>query len=405
MVSGHLREKNGRYYMVLSYIDKDGKRQTPSKATGLAVKGNKKRAEAMLQATRQEIEDELQRRNDWCEGILPEDPADIPFTVFLLDWLEMMKNNVEVTTFSAYSNCIKKQIVPYFNKHYPALSVKSVAPHHIQGYYSFELNERGSSANTVIHRHANIRKALQYAFRTGLIQTNPADKIERPKKTEYNASFYSAAELEELFQAVKDDPAELGVILAAFYGLRRSEVVGLKWSAIDFEAKTFTIQHIVTEANVDGKCVVVEKDRTKTKKSRRSLPLVPPFEELLLRIKEQQEDNRRLCGRAYHTEHSEYVYVNEMGERIKPGYLTTHFPILLANNGLRRIRFHDLRHSCASLLHSSGVSMKEIQAWLGHSTISTTANIYTHLNFESKIASANAILGVFPNFEKQRKIV
>jgi integrase len=195
---------------------------------------------------------------------------------------------------------------------------------------------------------------------------------------------------------------ELGVILAAFYGLRRSEVIGLKWSAIDFEAKTFSIQHIVTQAHVDGKSVEVVKDRTKTKKSRRSLPLVPPFEKLLMQLKDQQALNRRLCGKMYNTEHSDYIYVNDMGERIKPGYLTMHFPILLEKNGLRRIRYHDLRHSCASLLHANGVSMKEIQAGLGHSTISTTANIYTHLNFESKVASANAIIGIFPTFDKQR---
>ena len=81
---------------------------------------------------------------------------------------------------------------------------------------------------------------------------------------------------------------------------------------------------------------------------------------------------------------------------MKPGYLTTHFPYVLEKNGLRRIRFHDLRHSCASLLFSNGVSMKEIQEWLGHSNISTTANIYTHLDYNSKIASANAILSICP---------
>ena len=80
----------------------------------------------------------------------------------------------------------------------------------------------------------------------------------------------------------------------------------------------------------------------------------------------------------------------------KLSYLTAHFPHFLEKNGLRRIRFHDLRHSCASLLYSNGVSMKEIQEWLGHSNISTTANIYTHLDYSSKIASANAILSVCP---------
>lgn len=254
----------------------------------------------------------------------------------------------------------------------------------------------GVSANTVIHRHANIRKALQYAFKTGLLSSNPADRIERPKKQKFVGSIYDEHELEKLFQIVRGDPIELGVILAAFYGLRRSEVVGLKWDAIDFKKKTITIRHTVTQVTLNGKSTIIEKDRTKTKSSYRTLPLVPPFEELLHRLKLQQEQNRKLCGKSYNTEAEGYIYVNEIGELVKPGYITQHFPLILEKYGLRKIRFHDLRHSCASLLYANGVSLKEIQEWLGHSDISTTSNIYTHLDFNSKVASANAIMGVYP---------
>ncbi len=143
--------------------------------------------------------------------------------------------------------------------------------------------------------------------------------------------------------------------------------------------------------------VPIEKDRTKTKSSHRTLPLVAPFEQLLRSLKAQQESNRKLCGSAYCTKYTEYIYVNELGELIKPGYITQHFPALLEKKNLRRIRFHDLRHSCASLLYANGVSMKEIQEWLGHSDISTTSNIYTHLDYSSKVASANAIIGIYPS--------
>lgn len=256
---------------------------------------------------------------------------------------------------------------------------------------------RGVSANTVIHRHANIRKALQHAFKLGLIDTNPADRIERPKKEKFVGSVYEEDELNRLFEIVKGDPIELGVILGAFYGLRRSEAVGLKWDAIDFKKKTITIRHTVTQATIDGKSKIIQKDRTKTKASYRSLPLVPPFEELLHRLKAEQELNRKLCGKSYCKKYTDYIYVNEIGELVKPGYITQHFPLVLKKNGMRKIRFHDLRHSCASLLYANGVSLKEIQEWLGHSDISTTSNIYTHLNFSSKVASANAILGVYPS--------
>ena len=92
----------------------------------------------------------------------------------------------------------------------------------------------------------------------------------------------------------------------------------------------------------------------------------------------------------------EYVNVNAIGELMKPNFITQHFEILLAKNKLKKIRFHDLRHSCASLLYANGVSLKEIQEWLGHSDISTTSNIYTHLDFSSKVSSANVILPAFP---------
>lgn len=396
MVTGHLREKNGYYHIVLNYVDGHGKRRTPSKSTGLPVKGNKKRAEKMLMDARaaQEAELEAKATEQNAEST---SASLIPFTEFLLDWLEMTKKNVEETTYGAYAMGIKNKIIPYFEEHHPGLALCEVTPKHIQDYYTYELTVRGVSANTVIHRHANIRKALQYAFKLGLIDSNPADRIERPKKEKFVGSVYEEDELNRLFEIVKGDPIELGVILGAFYGLRRSEAVGLKWDAIDFKKKTITIRQTVTQATIDGKSKIIQKDRTKTKSSYRSLPLVPPFEELLHRLKAQQELNQKLCGRSYCKKYTGYIYVNEIGELVKPGYITQHFPLVLQKNGLRKIRFHDLRHSCASLLYANGVSLKEIQEWLGHSDISTTSNIYTHLNFTSKVASANAILGVYPS--------
>ena len=396
MVTGHLREKNGYYHIVLNYVDGHGKRHTPSKSTGLPVKGNKKRAEKMLMDARtaQEAELEAKATEQSAENT---SATLIPFTEFLLDWLEMTKKNVEETTYGAYAMGIKNKIIPYFEEHHPGLTLCEVTPKHIQDYYTYELTVQGVSANTVIHRHANIRKALQHAFKLGLIDSNPADRIERPKKEKFVGSFYEEDELNHLFEVVRGDPIELGVILGAFYGLRRSEAVGLKWDAIDFKKKTITIRHTVTQVTIDGKSKIIQKDRTKTKSSYRSLPLVPPFEELLHRLKAKQEQNRKLCGRAYCTKYTDYIYVNEIGELVKPGYLTQHFPYILEKNGLRKIRYHDLRHSCASLLYANGVSLKEIQEWLGHSDIATTSNIYTHLNFTSKVASANAIMGVYPS--------
>ena len=402
MVAGHLREKRGIYHMILSYTNENGERVTPTKSTGLPVKGNKKRAEAMLNDWRKSEEIALKKRK--ANGNLKRlDPnQEILFTKFMLDWLEMMKNSVEVTTYASYAQAIKSKINPYFDARFPTLTLSQITPKHIQDYYTWEMTENDVSANTVIHRHANIRKALQYAFKTGLIDINPADRIERPKKVKYVGSTYNDQELAQLFAITKGDLIELPVMLAAFYGLRRSEVLGLKWDAIDFEKKTLTIKHTVTQTTLDGKSVIIEKDRTKTKSSYRTLPLVKPFEDALLRKKAEQAENRRLCGKCYDKSHLDYINVNEMGKLITPGFLTQHFPLVLERNGMKKIRFHDLRHSCASLLYSNGVALKDIQEWLGHSDISTTSNIYTHLDYSSKVASANAILSLLDTTEAEQ---
>ncbi len=383
MVAGHLREKNGYFHIILNYMDINGNRQTKSISTGLQVKGNRKKAEEML----------IEERTNFEEN-QKEDENEILLTDFLLSWLKMMKHNVEETTYSAYCSMIKTRIVPYFKP--KKIKLKDLKPKDIQDFYDYELNEKGLSANTIIHRHANIRKALQHALKLGLIDYNPADRTERPRKEKFVGSTYNGEELQTLFEAARGDRLEFAVIMGAFYGLRRSEIVGLKWDAIDFEKKTFMIRHIVTEALLDGKVVTVVKDRTKTKSSCRTLPLVEPFKQFLLKMKAEQEENKRACGGAYCQDYLEYIYVDECGVRISPNYITEHFEILLKKHGQRKIRFHDLRHSCASLLYANGVSLKEIQEWLGHSDISTTANIYTHLDFTSKVAAANAIIGAYP---------
>ena len=121
-------------------------------------------------------------------------------------------------------------------------------------------------------------------------------------------------------------------------------------------------------------------------------PLVPPIRDRLLMLKGQQDTYRRLCGNSYNREYLGYLCVDEIGNIIRPNYVSEQFPKLLEKNGLRPIRFHDLRHSCASLLLANGVPMKQIQEWLGHSDFSTTANIYAHLDYASKLSSAQAML-------------
>lgn len=386
MVAGHLREKSGYYYAVLNYTDSLGKRKTKWISTGLTVKGNKKRAEAILMDARRNFN--------------PEEPkvmnGDILFADYMEQWLDIIKSSVAVPTYASYATTVKKIVAPYFR--IKEVTLKNLTAKDIQEFYLKELQR--VSASSVIHYHANIHKALKYAVKIDLIDVNPADKVERPKKDRYVGSFYDSDEVNALFEVAKGTKLELPILFGAFYGLRRSEAIGLKWDAIDFEQNTITIRHTVTSCDIDGKRVLVASDTTKTKSSMRTLPLVPFMRERLLALKEEQKENRRLCGRSYIKDYLDYVCVNEIGDLIKPHYVTTAFPDLLKANGMRHIRYHDLRHSCASLLLANGVPMKQIQEWLGHSDFSTTANIYAHLDYSSKLTSADAMLnglGLVPN--------
>ena len=167
-------------------------------------------------------------------------------------------------------------------------------------------------------------------------------------------------------------------------------------NAIDFERNTITIKRTVASVNIDGKVTIIEQDSAKTKSSLRTLPLVSQFREYFLSVKEAQKENKKVCGNSYDYSHDGYVFVDALGRRMKPDYISSTFSVLLEKKGLKRIRFHDLRHSCASLLLANGVPMKQIQEWLGHSDFNTTANIYAHLDYSSKVTSAQAMEKVLP---------
>lgn len=379
MVSGHLEIKKGYYYAVLSYVDINGKRHRPWISTGLPEKGNKRKAETMLVQIRSTYEP---------PAVVQELSSDMSFADYLLQWLDIVKVRVKLTTYGSYETMVKSSIEPYFRK--KGYTLRGLEARHIQQFYTEKL--KVVKPNSVIHYHAVIHQALKYAMKTDLVSQNVATKVDRPKKNDYQPVFLDAAELEKVFEIIKGARLELPVLVAAFYGLRRGEVCGLKWDAIDFERGTITIRHTVTSTQVDGKMQIIAQDSAKTKSSMRTLPLVGSFREYFMQVKEAQELNKSVCGNCYNYEYDGYVFVDEMGERLKPDYLTSYFPQYIQRHGLKKMRFHDLRHSCASLLLANGVPLKQIQEWLGHSDFSTTANIYAHLDYSSKLSSAQAMV-------------
>ena len=397
MITGSLQQKNGYYYAVL-YLKVDGKRKCKWIPTKLPVNGTSTRkAQKAFDEIRIEYEreqEEIQRKEAELAELTKNTHPDalLPFTDYIEKWLGSARPSLATTTYQSYSNMIKARILPYFQP--LGLELREVTPQHIEDFYQTILDDN-CTTNTVIHYHSILRKAMQVAVKKDIILKNPVDKVQRPKKNVFHGNFYTEEEMMTLFDALSGDPLELCVKIAAYYGLRRSEVLGLRWDAIDLERKTISINHKVIEAEVDGKFIPVGEDVLKTKSSFRTLPLIPAVEKLLLEEKEKQEMFRRLFKKSYCRDYLDYICVDQTGKLLRPNYVTEHFAWLIQKYDLKKIRFHDLRHTCASLLLSNGISMKQIQIWLGHSTFATTADIYAHLDFTAQEESANAMSGMF----------
>ena len=394
MSKGSLQQRHGTWYVVVGYKDEFGKPKQKWISTGLRVNNNKTKAKIEMKKILKNLD--LPKQIEQSKEIT----QDILFVDFLNSYLQVKKQQVEPITINAYTkqaSCISN----YFKN--MRIKLKELKPYHIEGFYR-TLYERGLSGNSVLHYHILIRECLQYAFKNDFVNFNVADKVDRPKTEGYKASFYSIEEIEKLFDCIKDNECKLPIMLTAMYGFRRSEVLGLKWEAIDFENKLVYVKHKIVETRLDGKRYIQMSDKMKTKTSNRTLPLLPQAEELLLKQKALIETNKQMLGKSYNKKYLDYVCVDNLGRLILPNRLTHNFIKIIKRNQLRHIRFHDLRHSCASIMLKNGVPMKQIQEWLGHADFGTTANIYSHLDYTAKQNSANTISSVFNFVDSKEKV-
>lgn len=299
----------------------------------------------------------------------------ISFADHMLMWLEHHRPNIDETTYDAYSLVLNKHIVPYFKER--GIMLYNITSQDIQQYYDYKIAS-GLSANTVLKHHANIHKALNYACRQGKIQSNPASSthVELPRKQQFVASFYSPTEVTQLFEVAKGTSIYTPILLTGMLGLRRSEALGLKWSSINFDMGTVHIERKVVPFITSSRLSIQKK--LKNQSSNRVLPLPANLLDYLKRLKTSQS---KLAG-------NDFICLNQRMQLMKPDTLSKQFHELLKKNNLRPIRLHDLRHSCASILTSYGYSLVQIQHWLGHSDIQTTAK-YAHLYNTDKQNMAN----------------
>lgn len=394
MITGSVQINKGYYFLVFNMYNEYGKRKPEWHSTGLKVdinerknQQNKKQAEKMLKEELVRINAENSFSNKMNSIAKNSKYSNMLFSDYMLEWLANIKPKVVQSTYIGYEQVVKGRLCPYFKNQ--KIKLIDLRPRDIQDFinYLYKQNLKGS---TIAHYTSNMNTALKEAVIAEIIPSNPMDRIESVKKEVYIPEFYTDDELLDLIEIIKTQDLELPLTLGIIYGLRREEILGLTWNAIDFNNKSITIRKTVGRGKYDGVTQFLIKDIPKNKSSYRTLPMFDFIADLLNKYKEKYKQNEKIFGNTYVTDYKDFICLMDNGELVKPDYVDRTFSRILKTNGFRHIRLHDLRHSCATLLLRNGVPLPEIQKWLGHSNIITTQR-YSHLDQNDKSIPANMI--------------
>ena len=386
-VTGSVQKKNNKWYIVINLYDSKGQRKLKWINTKLDIRGNKKKAEIIL-------EEELCKYNAFKQTNIEflHEKSILLFGDYMYGWLECQKKRVDDITYASDELTVRVHLYPYFKN----VNIDEINSEIINKYFEDKRNGYGNRkklSGTSLQRHyATISSILSKAVKEGYIQRKDVEDIVKPKCDTQKAQWYNSDQTQKLIDILKLEESKLliPVILASYYGLRREEVVGIKECDVDFNNHLLNIQHsVVTGFVLDNnekryKTTHLKKDSLKTKSSVRSFPLFPDLEKYLKKAIEKKKNYMTLYGDAYNMNNIDYILVHENGNLITPDYITHTFRKVIKKYNLLPITFHGLRHSCASLLLNLGYSMKEIQEWLGHSSYNTTAKTYVHVDQNSK---------------------
>ena len=394
MITGSVQINKGYYFIVFNMYNEYGKRKPEWHSTGIKVDSNerknqqnKKQAEKILKEELVRINAENSFSNKMNSIARNSKYSNMLFSDYMLEWLANIKPKVVQSTYIGYEQVVKGRLYPYFKSQ--KIKLIDLRPRDIQDFINY-LYKQKLKGSTIAHYTSNMNTALKEAVIAEIIPSNPMDRIESVKKEVYIPEFYTDNELLDLIEVIKTQDLELPLTLGIIYGLRREEILGLTWNAIDFNNKSITIRKTVGRGKYDGVTQFLIKDIPKNKSSYRTLPMFDFIADLLKKYKEKYKQNEKIFGNTYIKDYKEFICLMDNGELVKPDYVDRTFSKILKTNGFRHIRLHDLRHSCATLLLRNGVPLPEIQKWLGHSNIITTQR-YSHLDQNDKSIPANMI--------------
>lgn len=319
---------------------------------------------------------DLQKRHD--EGIAAGSTT-LTVAMFLDEWLRHMEHRVRPQTVSGYENNVRLHIGPRIgSKKLSRLTVRDVR------IMVDDLRGSGMSPRMVQWVHSTLRVALQHAFAEDLVTRNVAKgvRIETPTKVTTIDPF-DVDEARAFLRKVRGHRLDALWVTVLVLGLRRSEACGLHWSDIDFAKGTVRITRGLQRSGG-----ALQELPTKTQRSRRTVPLPAVVVGALAEHRDRQAKER---ADARYWQDTPYVFTSSIGTPLEPRTLTRTFHALCARHGMRRVRLHDLRHTCVSLLLALGVSPRVVMEIVGHSAIEMTMNVYAHVSLDNQRAALDLL--------------
>ena len=360
-MNGHVTKKGSKYYVVIELErDVNGKRRRK----WFGGYKTKKEAQAAL----------VQKLHELQTGQFIEE-SDITIAEFLQQWLEHKRSQVRPATLRSYEWHIRHHILPYIGH----IKVSKLTPVILQKLYS-DLQKAprkdgkpGAVSNrSILHAHLVLHEALERAVRWGLVPRNVCDLVDPPRPQKVDIQVWDIEHVNRFLNAAKDDRYYIAFLLAITTGLRKGEILGLRWIDVDFASKLITVRQNLSF--VHGQFYFLEP---KTAHGRRAVALSDPIIVALQRHRERQDEERQRAGTLYQ-DHG-LVVQTELGFPVSPRTLDRSWYGLLKQCDVPKIRFHDLRHTHATLLLKQGVHPKIVSERLGHANIGITLDTYSHV--------------------------
>lgn len=317
------------------------------------------------------------------------------FIDYIKRWIKAQEAENDAITIKGYKSYIDLHIIPYFEP--LNLLISEVTAEHLEGYYHYKAEcgrmdgRSGGLTYASLKRHkAVINQVFKDAVKKGRVNFNPSEYVNPPKNAQKRKEiqFYTVEEVKHLLDLFEGRIMRDIIYVTFVLGLRLSEVMGLRWEAIDFKNNTLKINHTrVTNGNL-----TIAKDTTKTKSSCRQYIMPTDIRNVLLELRMKQEENRKLFGNRY--VETGYVFVKEDGSDYYPKYPQQELLKMIRREGLPHKTFHALRHGCVTALLDKAQTMKDISEWVGHSSIQITMDIYAHIDTQRKAETARSMEGL-----------